>query len=62
MAAKKTSSRDYHRSGFLVRIPEVYREKLKELKRKTDRPFAASVRRALDDYLGKHGVSPVSST
>lgn len=57
----KKQSKDYHRSGFLVRLPEPYREKLREIKRKTDRPFAATVRRALDDFLKANGVSPPSS-
>lgn len=61
MAAKKkpkAKQPDAHRSGFLVRIPEAYRAKLEELKTKTDRPYTAAVRRALDAYLKEHGIQP----
>lgn len=63
MAQKNPRSIDRHVSGFLVRLPEPYRKALQELKRKTDRPFSAMVRRALDAYLKENGVRlhPVST-
>ena len=57
MAAKKKEI-DRHKSGFLVRLPEEYRVKLQELKDRTDRPFVATVRRALDAFLRANGVEP----
>lgn len=56
MAKKKNPDR--HKSGFLVRLPESYREKLHGLKAKTDRPVAAMIRRAVDAYLKENGVNP----
>lgn len=56
MGKKKTNDR--HKSGFLVRLPEAYREKLHGLKEKTDRPVAAMIRRAVDAYLKENGVEP----
>ncbi len=60
MAKKKAP--DQHKSAFLIRIPEAYRGKLEELKRKTDRPYTAAVRRALDLYLEQNGITPPSAT
>lgn len=58
VAKKPKKKPDLHRSGFMVRIPEEYREALAELKAKTDRPYAAAVRRALDAYLRVNGIVP----
>jgi hypothetical protein len=58
--AKKKLKVDQHKSGFLVRLPEPYREKLQELKRKTDRPITASVRRGVDAELKANGIAPPS--
>ena len=62
MPKKKPTPKDQHKSGFMVRLPEAYREKLAELKRKTERPYTTDVRRALDDYLKANGVEPPGST
>ncbi len=56
--SKKKAARDQHTSGFLVRLPEAYRPKLLELKRKTDRPITANVRRAVDKELRENGIEP----
>lgn len=58
MAKAKNTPKDQHKSGFMVRLPEAYREKLRELQAKTDRPFTSDVRRALDAYLTANGVAP----
>jgi predicted DNA-binding protein len=58
----KKKPADQHKSGFLVRLPEAYRAKLQELKQKTDRPMAASVRRALDAYLKANGIEPPAAS
>lgn len=44
-------SKDYHASGFMVRLPEEYRDKLQAIKDRTGAPYAESVRRALDAYI-----------
>jgi hypothetical protein len=56
--AKSKKRPDEHKSGFMVRLPEVYRELLKELKAKTDRPITASVRRGVDSELKANGIRP----
>lgn len=56
MSKKKVADR--HKSGFLVRLPEVYRDKFQRLKAKTDRPIAAMIRRAADAYLKENGETP----
>jgi hypothetical protein len=63
MAAKEKRKGDRHKTGFLVRLPEVYRGKFLEHKLKTDRPIAAAIRRAADAYLKENGIEPpVTST
>jgi hypothetical protein len=49
---------DRHRSRLVVRLPEEYREILRQLRDKTDRPRVADFRRALDAYLRSHGIAP----
>lgn len=46
------------RAGTIVCLPEAYRALLRELKRKTDRPIAASVRRGVDAELKANGIEP----
>ena len=58
----KKNPKDQHKSGFMLRLPEVYREKLKELKRKTGRPFTVDAQWALNAYLKANGVEPPEST
>ena len=61
MAKKKPKpAKDQHTSGFLVRLPETYRPLLLALKKKTDRPIAASVRRGVDAELKANGIEPPS--
>ena len=61
MPKKRKKYPDQHTSAFLVRLPESYREKLKELKRLTDRPVTASVRRGVDAELRANGIEPPAS-
>lgn len=49
---------DRHKSGFLVRLPEEYRAKLAELRRKTGQPYTYANRKAMDAYLAANGVEP----
>lgn len=58
----KDKPKDQHKSGFLVRLPEVYRELLQKLKQKTDRPITASVRRGVDKELKENGIEPPSGS
>jgi len=59
VAKKKPDPKaDKHKSGFLVRLPAPYRLKLQELKKKTDRPITASVRRGVDAELRANGIEP----
>ena len=53
MAKKKKAgaAKDQHTSGFMVRLPEEYRDKLQAIKDRTGAPYAESVRRALDAYI-----------
>lgn len=51
---KKTP--DQHKSSFLIRFPSEFRERLRALKAKTERPMAVDARRALDRYLTEQGV------
>jgi hypothetical protein len=62
MSKKKKARPDQHKSGFLVRLPVAYRALLQELKRKTDRPITASVRRGVDKELRENGIEPPAST
>lgn len=60
MAKKKTGrpKPDQHKSGFMVRLPEAYREKLKALKAITGRPYTTEVRWLLDARLREAGIAP----
>lgn len=56
MPAKKTPVKDKHKSGFLVRLPESYREALNELKRQTRRPITQEVQMALEAHFKAAGL------
>jgi hypothetical protein len=62
MAKNKKAQKDQHRSGFLVRLPESYREPLQKLKALTDRPITASVRRGVDAELRANGIDPPAAS
>lgn len=49
---------DQHTSGFMVRLPEVYRQQLQTLRARTRRTMTAEVQLALEAYLGKEGLWP----
>ena len=55
---KPTKKKDAHKSGFLMRFPESYREKLKELKAKTRRPYTVEGQMAMDAHLKANGIEP----
>lgn len=55
MAKVKRKTQDKHKSGFLVRLPVEYRAKLLAMKKGTDLPITAIVRRALDAVLPESG-------
>jgi predicted DNA-binding protein len=59
--AKKKKQTDLHLSGFLIRLPEVYRDQLRKLKERTRRPMTEDVKIALEEYLKNHGLWPPSA-
>ena len=56
--ATTAKSSDQHKSGFMVRLPEVYRELLTQLKKKNERAITVSVRRGVDKELRENGIEP----
>ena len=48
--------------GFMVRLPEEYKEVLTEIKSKNRRTITAEVQIAIDMYLKREGYAPVKST
>jgi hypothetical protein len=56
----KENGKDRHESGFMVRLPEVYREQLRKLQEKTRRPMTSDIQIALEEYLAKAGLWPPS--
>lgn len=54
----KQKPKDQHKSGFMVRLPEEYRELLQKLKLKTDRSITTCVRRGVDKELKENGIDP----
>lgn len=60
MAKKRATPKtaDRHSSGFMVRLPEVYRAALDRLRGKTRRTYTVEVQIALDVHLKANGVTP----
>lgn len=56
------AARDQHKSAFMVRLPEEFRETFKEIKAKTGQPYTEAVRRAMIDYAVKHGIQPPATS
>ena len=50
---KKQNGEDRHTSGFMVRLPEVYRTRLQPLCAQTWRTMTAEIQIALEEHLGK---------
>ncbi len=55
---KNTPIPDQHASGFLIRLPEIYRTQLRLLREKERRPFTEEVQIALEEHLAKKGLWP----
>jgi len=55
---KKAKRPDQHTSGFLIRLPECYRDLLLQIKQKEGRPISVSVRRGVDAELRANGIQP----
>lgn len=55
MAKKKT---DRHKSGFMVRLPAIYRELLNQVRLKSRRTITVEVQIALDKHLKDEGIQP----
>lgn len=61
MAAKPKSGRakspiDQHQSGFMIRLPEEYREILRRIKAKTGLPMTVATQMALEKEAQAIGV------
>jgi hypothetical protein len=50
-------TKDRHASGFMIRLPDVYRDLLRKIG-DPDLTFTVKVRRAVDGYLKTNGVEP----
>lgn len=61
---KKPKSQDRHQSGFMVRLPEVHRTMLEQLRQKHRRPYTEEVQMALEEYYQRQGMTfpPATST
>lgn len=49
----KSKTRDRHKSGFMVRLPEEWREWLQEVTAKSRRTMTSEVQIALSEYRDK---------
>jgi len=54
--AKKDRSHDRHRNTFMVRLPEIFRTKLRALASKTGRPMTSFIKTALKTFLTAVGM------
>jgi hypothetical protein len=61
MAKKKPADVDRHRSGFMLRLPEVYRVQLRKLRAQTRRPMTTDIQIALEKYLAEFQLWPPES-
>ena len=68
MAKKATTKatdetpKDQHKSGFMVRLPEVYRPLMKRVKLEHGQPHTVAVVRALNAYLKTLGIQPPATS
>ena len=53
---KQAELADQHASGFMIRLPESYREALRKLKAKTGRPMTIAVQIAIEKELQSFGI------
>lgn len=58
MTRKKLPAKDRHKSGFMVRLPESFRELLDELVKESHRTMTVEVQLALSDYAKAKGKKP----
>jgi hypothetical protein len=58
MTKPKKKTEDRHGSGFMTRLPEVYRTQLRKLRARTRRPMTAEIQIALEEHLAKEGLWP----
>lgn len=52
---------DRHKSGFMVRLPNAYREAMAALRAKSRRTITMEIRVALDKHLQAEGIEPPDS-
>jgi predicted DNA-binding protein len=55
--AKPKKKKDQHKSGFMVRLPVEYREKLLKLTERTRRKITVEVQIALDKHFRDEKIS-----
>jgi hypothetical protein len=55
---KKQKQPDLHRSGWMIRLPEIYREQLRTLFQQMRRPMTTEVQIALEKHLAEFGLWP----
>ena len=55
---KKRPTHDQHKSGFMIRLPEEYREIIAELRAKSRRTITMEIRVAIDEYIKANGITP----
>jgi hypothetical protein len=53
---KKPNGGGRHASGFMVRLPEVYRIQLQQLCAQTRRTMTTEIQIALEEHLAKSGL------
>jgi hypothetical protein len=58
MKNKKQPSKDQHVSGFMLRLPEIYRTQLRKLRLQSRRPMTTDVQIALEKYLAEFKLWP----
>jgi predicted transcriptional regulator len=54
--SKKDRSDDRHRHTFMVRLPEIFRTKLRALASKTGRPMTSFIKAALKTFFTAAGM------
>lgn len=55
---KKLKAADRHKSSFVIRFPEEYREIMRNISRANRRPIVTEARIALDKHIQSEGKEP----
>jgi hypothetical protein len=57
---KQDQDKDRHGSGFMIRLPEIYRTQLRKLREQMRRPMTSEIQIALEEHLAKFNLWPPS--